>query len=127
MDISPLEAAMSRHRAEAARILRGVAALFSEPARWTQGAWARDADGMNLVRAHDSRATCWCLVGAVRKVRGPGMSAAEGQAIRAIRRVLCPTRQEEQTPAEWNDDSLRTVDEVRSVAIQAAELLEARP
>ena len=64
MHIDPLEAAMSRHRAEAARILRGVAALFADPGHWTQGGWARRADGMFLTRALDDRAVCWCLMGA---------------------------------------------------------------
>ncbi len=81
---------------------------------------------MFLTRALDDRATCWCLLGAVRKVRGPGMSPAEDLAHKALRRVVWPDGRVERTLAEWNDAPGRAVDEVRSVVIQAAELLEAR-
>jgi hypothetical protein len=121
---STIEAAIAQRRADAARILRGVAELFSTPGTWTQGAWARDAKGDRLARALDETAVCWCLLGAVKRVRGPGMSPAEDQAQAALRRALRMSKGE--TLAGWNDSPSRTVDDVRRLTIQAAEMLEAR-
>lgn len=52
----------------AVRQLRLVRSLLADPARWTKGAMAKDASGEN-VSPHSPKATCWCLVGAVYKVR----------------------------------------------------------
>jgi hypothetical protein len=41
--------------------------LISDPARWTQGEYARDAKGAE-VKPGSKYATCWCALGAVRKV-----------------------------------------------------------
>jgi hypothetical protein len=119
-----VEAAITQRRVEAARILRGVAELFATPGTWTQGAWARDSKGERLSRALDDSATCWCLLGAVKRVRGPGMSPAEDQAQAALRRTLRMSKGE--TLAGWNDAPGRSVDDVRRATIQAAEMLESR-
>lgn len=41
-----------------------VTELLSDPARWTRGAWARDARGIP-VNVMDPTAVCWCFVGAI--------------------------------------------------------------
>jgi len=43
-----------------------VKELLADPARWTQGHFARNADG--IPTASDSQgAVCWCISGAVKK------------------------------------------------------------
>jgi hypothetical protein len=110
--------------AEAVRILRGVAELFSAPGTWTPGAWAKDAQGMHLGRPLDDRAVSWCLFGAVRKVRGPGMSPAEDLAIGAVHEAL--GLRDGETIAAWEDAPGRTVDDVRHAVTAAAEILEGK-
>jgi len=46
------------------RLLMDVRALLNEPARWTKGASARDAAGLD-VEPFDPNATCWCISGAM--------------------------------------------------------------
>jgi len=46
-------------------VLEDTYELLSDPARWTQGADARDAEGRK-VSVEDERAVCWCLSGALR-------------------------------------------------------------
>jgi hypothetical protein len=110
--------------------LRGVAELFAAPGAWTQHAWARDARGERLVRVFDDAATCWCLLGAIKKVRGRGLSLAEDIAQDAMRRAVWPAGdmfRDGMTLSGWNDDPRRSLDDVRCAATRAAELLEARP
>lgn len=111
-------------KAAAARILRGVVRLFEQPGTWTQDAWARDADGARQIRPNADTATCWCLMGAIRKVRGPRMDLAEDVALAAVRRELRAMGTDEPVPL-WNDDPARTVYDVRRVVTLAAERLEA--
>jgi hypothetical protein len=60
----------------------------------------------------------------VRKVRGPGITPAEDQALGALRNALQLRNGE--TLAGWNDRASQTVTKVRRVVVQAAELLESR-
>ena len=47
--------------------LIAVRELLTDPKHWTQGFYARDEAG-GLMDPKDSRAACWCLLGACRKV-----------------------------------------------------------
>ena len=47
-------------------VLKAARELISDPARWTQGFFARDGAGMPAY-ASDPRATRWCLEGALIK------------------------------------------------------------
>lgn len=49
--------------------LKAARDLISDPARWTQREYARDQFG-NSAMATDGYATCWCALGAIRKVTG---------------------------------------------------------
>ncbi len=40
--------------------------LLSEPKHWTQGAFAKDCDGITVPPSHP-RAVCWCLIGAAHR------------------------------------------------------------
>ena len=51
-------------------ILRAARELISDPARWTQGAFARSFSGENLAYGNDPRATCWCAYGVLEKISG---------------------------------------------------------
>ena len=44
--------------------LKAARDLISDPARWTQGALARDANG-NEIDSTDNGAICWCSFGAI--------------------------------------------------------------
>ncbi len=56
------------------QILTEAQELIRDPARWTQGAYARDAAG-NPVGVRSDRAVCWCSAGAIKKVGGDGVYA----------------------------------------------------
>ncbi len=43
-----------------------VKELLADPARWTQGWFARDVYGSE-VDIHEQDAVCWCLIGAIYK------------------------------------------------------------
>jgi hypothetical protein len=47
--------------------LKAARQLISDPAKWTQGEFARDADG-NEVKAWSEDATCFCAYGAIQHV-----------------------------------------------------------
>lgn len=49
-------------------VLSRAREIISEPEHWTQGASGRDAQGVPI-NVHDSRATCWCAMGAVAKAQ----------------------------------------------------------
>lgn len=49
------------------QLIVGVAELLDDPAHWTTGALAKDANG-NSVAPTDPSATCWCAIGATYKV-----------------------------------------------------------
>jgi hypothetical protein len=49
-------------------VLVAARELISEPSRWTQGEYAKDAVG-NSVTAISEYACCWCSVGAICKIQ----------------------------------------------------------
>jgi hypothetical protein len=49
----------------ARRILAQARARIADPARWTRGAWARDAAGRACYHGPGGRAVAWCVVGAI--------------------------------------------------------------
>jgi hypothetical protein len=105
-----------------AEILRGAAELLSKPGAWTQGAWARQADG-GKVLPKDSDAVCWCARGALWHVGGPLHGVAEA----ALEELLpAPAQKGRHRIAMWNDASERTAEEVCARLIEAAESLEKR-
>jgi len=46
--------------------LKAARDLISDPARWTQGEYARDADGI-VIRPWSKNATCFCAYGAIQR------------------------------------------------------------
>ncbi len=47
-------------------IIEAVINLISDPKKWTVGTFARDVEGL-ICYPSDSRAVCWCVVGAIQK------------------------------------------------------------
>ncbi|MCA3080557.1 MAG: hypothetical protein ING71_17415 [Rhodocyclaceae bacterium] len=50
--------------------LKAARQLISDPAKWTHGWLARDADG-NVSHIGEKDAACWCSMGAIFHVDGP--------------------------------------------------------
>lgn len=96
-------------------ILDRAADLIEPAGRWTQRAAARGADGQKEEYGADE-AVCWCLAGAVGKVKsrdkGWGVPV-ESYVLRAIG---------EKSAAMWNDAPERTQAEVVAKLREAAEL-----
>lgn len=81
--------------------------LFSDPSRWTQGAFARDKDG-NEVSPRSRKAVCWCLEGATEKCyKGDDIF----EAARTIHRGLG----DHEFVAVWNDNKKRKFEEIKAL------------
>ena len=63
---------------EAAEVLRKARELISDPKRWTQGEYAKDANGLK-VGPNSARAVCFCSLGAIAKVK----KASAGKAVKS--------------------------------------------
>jgi hypothetical protein len=84
--------------------------LIKTPNKWTQRAFARDANGDN-VDPSDSRAFCFCILGALLKAsRITGCSST--LAVSHVKSSLC---YDNRSIFAFNDDPLRTHDEVIEV------------
>lgn len=84
-------------------ILKGAKEVLKNPASWTQGTCARDADGTN-VEVYSDEAVCFCIYGAAVKTAG---WKACGVIVEAIKPFL-----EDMTVGAWNDVEGRTHAEV---------------
>lgn len=93
-----------------------ISELFSEPSRWTQHTYARDAATRRCSARSDS-AVCWCLTGALVKCYG-GDVTRYAEAEDKVRRALT-ARGEAHYIVEWNDSPLRTFAEVKALVEQA--------
>ncbi len=62
--------------------LKAARQLITDPAKWTQGEYARDADG-NEVRAWSEDAACFCAYGAIQRVTGVEDNEADFFLMRA--------------------------------------------
>ena len=78
---------------KALELVKGVRELLAEPRAWTRGACARDPQG-NIVGGLDPNAVCWCLSGALERVRShknwqySSQVEARTAAINAMRGVM---------------------------------------
>ena len=82
---------------------------------WTQGTYARDANGED-VDATDDRAVCWCSYGAIVRAYDEDFEAAE--AARDVLRAAVGTKY----AASWNDAPERTQAEVLQAFDDAIEI-----
>lgn len=101
-----------------AEVLDGAADLLTPEGKWTQEQFARDNTGGTYAHGFDQRATCWCVVGAIEKVRH-AVALQPGYKDPA---VLFLERGIGYVVTEWNDEPNRTQDEVVEKLRQAAAL-----
>jgi hypothetical protein len=102
-----------------ADVLERAADLLTPEGEWTQGAYARDIFGVDLLGADDRLvvppdATCFCIYGAVAFVEGQTIAESEaGRFLEQFNIGAC----------DWNDDPERKQDEavdlLRRVAVLA--------
>lgn len=81
--------------------------LLDKPEKWSQGSFARNSDGL-AVQVSDSKATCWCVTGAVL------LCYAEEYDVN-----ICKLQNRLDTAVMiWNDAPERTFEEVRAVCLE---------
>jgi hypothetical protein len=79
-------------------------ALIAPDGRWTQGAFARDADGRATIQ-YSNRACCWCVAGAISAV---AQTSDDWSAARDALSLVIPGG----GLITWADDPKRTHAEV---------------
>jgi hypothetical protein len=114
--------------------------LFRAKSRWTKGTWSRDKKGVSAgipgTDSSESKACCWCLMGALYKCYPPGWERdrAEKRLLYFIRKLFprrAPLRLVEwqrkkmvpvkTTLAGFNDSPVTTFEEVKQV-VQLADV-----
>ena len=97
-------------KAKALNILRKARALIAKPEGWTQGAWARDAQGGRVY--HDApEAFCFCPVAAIYRVAGvtgPDASADAPDVMEAVRMVAFELASDDPALEGYDEDDLRS-------------------
>lgn len=103
----------------AARILENARDLLARPNGWTQGAYAKDANGEDLsYRRTTGDAACFCSIGAVdvstrrvcREEHPYYKTKARGEALLALQHTI--SSKHDIAIAVWNDSLQRTQKEV---------------
>ena len=88
-----------------------LAFYAGDPARWTKGCYARNADSVKLGSANHPTAACWCLHGAMRILPIPHTDQYAFAALWAANHT--PNWQDAgDALVEWNDAPERTFEEV---------------
>lgn len=98
-----------------ADILAAAAEIVAKPGAWTQGTWARTADGRG--NAQPGLACSWCLYGAI--IEAGRDTATEDDTRDALGVVMGITGRH---PIVWNDAPERTQAEVVAALREAARL-----
>lgn len=107
--------------ADLAVVLNRAADLITPPGAWTQGSYARDAEGCP-VPLDDPYAECFCVAGAIARF-AKGEDWADGLQI--VRRTLNTGRAVPFVSVSgWNDEAGRTQAEAVQLLRDAARLAE---
>jgi hypothetical protein len=85
---------MSKHTVQ--DVLRMAGYLLEDPKRWARGTFARDSVGLH-VDLTDTRATCFCVAGAVR-VSARALKVPQQDAVSGLRKLL----RKEQVTIIWD-------------------------
>lgn len=98
-------------------VLTKAKELLSDPARWTQGEWSRDAKGLPSTYRDAGPPVCWCLRGAITRVAGgfDNSGGAEEIVEEAFRGAPHPGQGERMLFVEWQDAKGRTHAEVMAL------------
>lgn len=91
-----------------------LAELFSDPARWCQGASARDKSGKS-VWIDSEYAVSWCLAGGIRKCYDIFSVSHPYEERREFDRKI-DDYLEADSWIEWNDAPERTIEEIQEIA-----------
>lgn len=100
----------------AADVLERAADKLTPDGAWTQGDWAKNAEGES-VEPTSPDATCWCVRGALAAASGDEYGIY-GPASEYVERLV-------QLPVHWNDTPGRTQSEVVAKLREAAALARA--
>lgn len=103
---------------KASEILTGAADKLEIVGAWTQGVWARDAEGRSLQRDVPG-AVCWCMVTAICVISPEDYSTNDACAF--VRDYI-----NGESLLTWNDHPLRTQHEVCTALRGAAATAEAQ-
>ena len=102
-----------------AAVLNAAADLLEKPGGWTQGALALGGEGEYL-DVDSSDATCFCVVGAIRRVSGFGRRPEETIPVRQALAASLRLPGYKAPLVNWNDDPDRTQAEVVKALRHAA-------
>jgi hypothetical protein len=88
--------------------------LLNDASKWTKEAFARNAEGKECSPQNHS-ATCFCLLGAVRRCYADGIECSiKQEKIRvAVKKISDGFR-----TTDWNDHKDRTFEDVRNLLIE---------
>jgi len=85
--------------------------VFTTPATWIKGMYARDGEG-NGIRPQDPEAKCFCLQGAIRKCYDPAGDFSKEYM--RVRDLVCTRLGGSDIPS-WNDADERTFKQVKQL------------
>jgi hypothetical protein len=88
--------------------------IISSPNRWTQGFFAKDANGI-AVMPLAVQATCFCALGALRKAIGYSNENVFMDATRRLEETLKKERTYAHSLATYNDDPSTTYEDIKSL------------
>ena len=92
--------------------------ILTDKTTWTQDRMARDSDGEGI-DPDDSRAVCFCAAGAIAKVHGLGTSQFDSACYTLAKHLGISPRGAFSGIVRWNDDTLRSFDEVRTALVES--------
>ena len=96
-------------------ILKGTREILSDPARWTQNAWARNAKGQEAY-PFDEEAVAFCLDGAIVRASGEDHSTKTWNALMEVSQYTGPGIV---SATNWNDEPERVHADVLAVLDRA--------
>lgn len=104
--------------------LKQARKLIADPKHWTKEFYARDGAGMS-VDPTAPNATCFCMIGAARKVTGNDLTISDNKLISTTHYLyLAIMPFNHLYVSKFNDDALRTHAEVMAVFDTAIEFAE---
>jgi hypothetical protein len=106
------------------QVLREARELIAMPERWTQGTWARKANGDGVL-ATNPEACCFCAGGALLKSSSRGRKENRDLFDAAVRLLIAPLNGETWMDiAQFNDRVAKSHDEVLALFDRAIALAE---
>lgn len=123
--MTPYTFCSEEHRHLTHLVLKSALKTLRDPARWTKGEYARNAEGCGMGDVHSSAAVCFCSKGAIlrapaanaRYAIGLGCVVAANGAYLVLETILGG-----QSIVLWNDAPERTHAEVVAVFEKAVEI-----